>query len=206
MEDTQSEPRPLYRTTGGILIGGHFGRRPPMAFCEEESRRREDSIITSYNKPEILGFPFRGSGSSFTVAPVIAPYSGVLSAEWTGTIPDEGCQFYLVETYEEDIQSSGGGSYLISGVPLNPSAVIVQEAYDFNGPGYLEVPSTWAGGATPGGPVSLAWSLSLVAGIDGRYYLCTSFVNSPPPNKVSNLEPTGGFTPPVLTSFTTLPI
>lgn len=192
-----------YITTGGILIGTVSKR--PMAVCDEEDVTIDRTVI-SYNKPDIIGFPRRTSATGWHVAPVIAPYSGVLSAEWTGTIPADGCQFYLVETYTEDIVTNGGGSYSLSGVPLTPSAVIVQEAYDFDGPGYLEVPSNWGGGATPGDPVSIAWSLSLVAGVDGKYYLCTSFVNSPPPNKTSNLEPTGGFTPPVLTSFTTLPL
>lgn len=194
---------PRYLVTGGILIGNVSKR--PMAICDDEEVTTDKTII-DYNKPDILGFPRRTSGSTWHVAPVIAPFSGVLSSEWTGTIPADGCQFYLVETYTEEIITDGAGTYSLSGIPQSPSAVIVQEAYDFAGPGYLSVPSTWAGGAVPGGPVSIAWSLSLVAGVDGQYYLCTSFAFSPPPNKTNSLQPSGGFTPIDPADFTTLPL
>lgn len=193
--------RPRYLTSGGILIGEVSKR--PMAICDEEEVETPAETIYLYNDPEILGFPRRQG--VWNVAPVIAPYSGVLSSAWSGTIPDDGCQFYLVETYEEEIVTDGV-SYLISGIPQNPSAVIVQAAYDFDGPGALEIPSTWGGGAAPGGPVSIAWSLALVGSINGQYHMCIEFANTRPPNSTQNLSPYAGFTPIDPLDFTTLPI
>ena len=167
MSTEYKAPRPRLRTTGGIVIGqGHsLLGRIPMAIADEDIQPRGRTVY-EYTGHQIIGFPRPAGNGNRKVGPMTAPVTREEAPMWTGAIPEEGCQFWLYESYYVDVvDTDGEGAYVDRGtVTPNGSPYIGTLPIDNeNDPGDIVY----------GNPslVTTAWLLSIVYGFEGRYYL-----------------------------------
>ena len=168
----QTAPRPRLRTTGGIVIGqGHsIPGKMPMAIADEDPRPRGASTIYSYTGHQISGFP-RSAGSGLRkVGPMVAPVTKIMAPMWTGSLPAEGCQFWLFETYQANFIATPDGffDYYYDGT-ITPRGSPYITTLPIDNEDYPGDEGEWDEQTTH--ISTAAWLLSIVYGFEGKYYL-----------------------------------
>lgn len=162
-----NSPKRIIKATGGIVVG-QLGRFP-MALTDDPIVGRGGSLTYEYTGYHIWGFPRRASGGNFSVGPVVAPTTRIEASEWIGTIPIGGCQFWLIETYDENVVSFGGGSYGRDGTvtAVGTPYITTRSIGNTDDPGSRTLYMYDANVPR----VTLAWLLSVVYEDSGVYYL-----------------------------------
>lgn len=168
------------RVTGGIVLGWK-GRRPMAVTDDPEAEPAyTEPEITYSATPQICGFPWRVSNTSFSIGPLTGPQTGILASELLTTLNGatlSGSRIYLREQYTESVVSDGGG-YAWGGAVTGGSAEIVVRDYnDLTNENVVPTLDSGTGVATP---AIIMWQIAIVRYVDGEYYLCDSL--SPPDN------------------------